>query len=320
MISAMFLAESNLTNALGLAAATVASMFWAVSVVLYRRVGRVMPPVMLNMTKGFVAVAILSVVLLVDWKGLGNAQWDLSNKMLLLMALSGVIGIGIGDTMFFAGLNRMGARRMLLLFMINPVVTVVAAWALMDEPLSWIQVVGVALTCGGVAWVIAERNTKQTDGHVDPLGVIFGIGAATCQATGVLMSRYVFEQGDMTAASSAWLRLAAGSLILVLFLPMDRLLKDPGGEDHHHPAHPSKAQTYVMFTVALMLGTVGGIWLMQTSVKYANEVGVAGTLLSLSPLFVLPIVAMLGEHISRRAVLGAVVTIAGIAMLYIFSA
>jgi len=55
------------------------------------------------------------------------------------------------------------------------------------------------------------------------------------------------------------------------------------------------------------------------SVKYAGELGVASTLLSTSPLFVLPIAAMLGETISRRAVLGAIITIAGVALLYSMS-
>ena len=62
------------------------------------------------------------------------------------------------------------------------------------------------------------------------------------------------------------------------------------------------------------------IWLMQISAKHADKAGVAATLLSTTPLFVLPIVAMLGEHISKRAVLGALVTIAGVAMLFAFSA
>eukprot|EP00752_Nemacystus_decipiens_P014405 g12814.t1 len=293
-------------------------MFWAVSVVLYRRVGRVMPPVMLNMTKGLIAVLLLSVVLLVDWLVFKNVPWSMSWGKLGLMALSGVIGIGLGDTLFFAGLNRMGARRMLLLFTINPVITVLIAWALMHEPLSGLQLIGIALTCGGVAWVIAERNTKQSDGHVDLLGIVYGIGAATCQATGYLLSRHILLPGGMTPAASAWLRLLAGSLILVAFLPMDRLLKHAGGEDHHHPAQPSRAQARVMFFVALLLGTVGGIWLMQVSAKHADKAGVAATLLSTSPLFVLPIVALLGEHLSKRAVLGAVITIAGVATLFVF--
>ena len=105
-------------------------MFWAVSVVLYRRVGRVMPPVRLNMSKGLIAVVLLSIVLAVDWLAFGNQPWSMSWGKLALMALSGVIGIGIGDTLFFAGLNRMGSRRMLLLFTVNPVITVLIAWAL----------------------------------------------------------------------------------------------------------------------------------------------------------------------------------------------
>ena len=303
----------------GLIAATVAAMFWAVSVVLYRRVGRVMPPVKLNMTKGLIAVVILSLVLLVDWLAFGNEPWSMSWGKLGLMALSGVIGIGLGDTLFFAGLNRMGARRMLLLFTINPVITVLIAWALMGEPLTGLQLVGIALTCGGVAWVIAERSTGRSDGHVDLLGVTYGIGAATCQASGYLLSRHILLPGGMTPAASAWLRLLAGSLILIAFLPMDRWLKNAGGQSHHHPADPSKTQARVMFFVALLLGTVLGIWLMQISAKHADKAGVAATLLSTSPLFVLPIVAMLGEHISKRAVLGALITIGGIALLFVFA-
>jgi drug/metabolite transporter (DMT)-like permease len=304
----------------GLIAATTAAMFWAVSVVLYRRVGRVMPPVMLNMSKGLIAVVLLSGVLAVDWFAFGNEPWSMSWGKLGLMALSGVIGIGLGDTLFFAGLNRMGARRMLLLFTINPVITVLIAWALMDEPLTALQVLGIALTCGGVAWVIAERNSGRSDGHVDLLGIVYGLGAATCQASGYLLSRHILLPGGMTPAASAWLRLLAGSLILIAFLPMDRWLKHSGGQSHHHPANPSKTQARVMFFVALLLGTVMGIWLMQISAKHADKAGVAATLLSTSPLFVLPIVALLGERISPRAVLGALITIAGVAMLFVFSA
>lgn len=302
----------------GLVAATTASFFWAISVVLYRRVGRIMPPVMLNMSKGLFAVAILTVVIGMDWFVLGNKPWEMPIGLLGLMALSGLIGIGVGDTLFFAGLNRMGARRMLLLFTINPVITVAAAWLLMDEQLIWQQLIGIALTCGGVTWVIAERNAGKADGHVDLLGVVFGIGAASCQATGILISRYVFENGEMTEPASAWLRLGAGALILVLCLPLDKLLKNSGGEHYHHPDDPSKLQARVMFFVALLLGTVGGIWLMQIAIKQSGQIGVATTLLSTSPLFVLPIVAMLGERISKRAVIGALITIIGIAMLLLY--
>jgi drug/metabolite transporter (DMT)-like permease len=153
---------------------------------------------------------------------------------------------------------------MLLLFTTNPVFTAVAAWLILGEPMTMWQVVGVGLTCGGVAWVIAERNAGKTDGHVDALGVLCGLGAAGCQAAGVLMSRYAFAHGEMTAPASAWLRIAAGTVVLCVFLPLDRRLGDPGGEDHHHPARPSKARAAVMLGGGMLLGTVLGIGLQQT--------------------------------------------------------
>lgn len=304
---------------LGLVAATTASLFWAIAVVLYRRVGRVMPPVRLNCTKGLVASVFIGGYVLVDWLVLDHAQWSLSPGLLVLMAVSGMIGIGVGDTFFFAGLNRLGARRMLLLFTINPVFTVVAAWLFLHESLTLWQIIGIGLTCSGVAWVIAERNTGKSDGHVDALGVFFGLAAATCQATGLLLSRYVFDQGEMSAGASAWLRVLAGSVVLLVLFPLDRFLRNPGGAAEVHPTPPSRTRATLMFAIAMMLGTVGGISLMQVSVKYAGELGVASTLLSTSPLFVLPIAAMLGETISKRAILGAIITIAGVALLYSMS-
>lgn len=311
----MILAETSQYPALGLIAATTASFFWAISVVLYRRVGRLMPPVKLNVSKGFLAVLILSFVVGVDYLVLGNAPWSMPIGMLGLMALSGVVGIGLGDTLFFAGLNRMGSRRMLLMFTINPAITAFVAWLLMGEPLSVLQILGIALTCGGVAWVIAERSTGKSDGHVDLLGIVYGVGSASCQAAGILISRYVFTQGDMSEPASAWLRLGAASIVLLFFLPIDQLLKHAGGQYHDHPKAPPKIHARIMFFAALMLGTVFGIWLMQIAIKQSDRVGVATTLLSISPLFVLPIAASLGEHISKRAILGAFVTIAGVAVL-----
>ena len=315
----MWVEPSSDTNAIGLLAATVAALFWATAVVLYRRVGRVMPPVRLNFIKGLIASGVLGAVVLVDWQVRGNQPWSMSGPMLAIMAISGLIGIGVGDTFFFAGLNRMGSRRMLLMFTINPVFTVVVAWLWLDEPMTIVQLLGVGLTCGGVAWVIAERNTGKSDGHVDVRGVIYGVGAAGCQSIGVLVSRYVFDQGQMTAVASAWLRITAGAMGLCLFLRLDRRLGDAGGADHLHPRAPSPARAMVMLGVAMLLGTILGIWLMQVSVKQSNSVGVASTLLSTSPLFILPIAAALGERISIRAVLGAAVTVGGVGLLYLCS-
>ena len=67
--------------------------------------------------------------------------------------------------------------------------------------------------------------------------------------------------------------------------------------------------------ISSFIGTFLGIWLQQISLKYAAA-GVAQTLFSTSPLFVIPIVILTGERVSLRAVLGALLAMIGVGFLF----
>ncbi|MGB3669191.1 MAG: EamA family transporter, partial [Phormidesmis sp.] len=57
-----------------------------------------------------------------------------------------------------------------------------------------------------------------------------------------------------------------------------------------------------------------GIWLQQVALKY-TATGIAQALLATSPLFVLPMAALLGERLSWRTVGGVVIALAGVCLL-----
>ena len=77
---------------------------------------------------------------------------------------------------------------------------------------------------------------------------------------------------------------------------------------------PAKAGRIVLATAT---GTYIGIWLSAYGLLHA-EVGVASTLNATSPIFVLPIAAtMAGDRISRRAIAGAVIAVAGVAIFFV---
>ncbi|MEO1340393.1 MAG: EamA family transporter, partial [Cyanobacteria bacterium J06635_13] len=71
-----------------------------------------------------------------------------------------------------------------------------------------------------------------------------------------------------------------------------------------------------IIAIAATGSTYLGIWLQQTSLKFAPT-GIAQTFLATSPLFILPIVALQGEKISLRAIFGVVISVAGIALMFI---
>jgi drug/metabolite transporter (DMT)-like permease len=81
-------------RALGLAAALGSAMSWALGSVLFKMLGDKLPPIPLTFAKGSVGVVMLGLVLAsVGLRGM-DAQ------VILLLTLSGVLGIAIGDTFF----------------------------------------------------------------------------------------------------------------------------------------------------------------------------------------------------------------------------
>ena len=298
---------------LGLAAAVTAALLWAIGSMLYRMVGRVLPPVRLNRAKGLAASLLFAGVVGWHWWRPGAGPLAVPPRMLALLAASGVIGIGCGDTGYFAALNRLGPRRVLLLFTLAPVLTALLAWPLLDERPGALQAAGILLTCGGVGWVIAERTPGG--GGFDAAGTWFGIGAALCQAVGSLLSRHVFEQTGCDAALSALVRILGGTAVLLLMLPLDRALRVADDQPGTRATRPGPVATWLLLGAAMFLGTFLGIWLQQLAFKLSDNVGVAATLLATSPLFILPLAAAAGERVSARAVAGAALSVLGVAVL-----
>lgn len=288
-------------------AALVAAALWSVSAVLYSRVGQTIAPRELNLIKGVLALVFLGIGLVfarerLDTAGVTAIGW---------LVLSGALGIGLGDTAYFEALVGLGPRRALLVGMLAPPMTGLIALVFLDESPAWTAWLGIALTIAGVAWVVTERVGDQVGGTRAGLarGVGFGVLAALAQATGAVLSRAALTQSAISPLWSAFLRLAAGTVVLVVWIA---LLRRPVGRWYR----PEIARWVASQLVpAVLLGTTLGIWLSQVAFKHAAA-GVAQTLLSTSPLFVLPLAAWTGDRVTPRAVLGVLAALAGIALLF----
>jgi drug/metabolite transporter (DMT)-like permease len=81
-----------------------------------------------------------------------------------VLALSGFIGIFVGDTALFACMNRLGPRRSGILFATHALFSVVLAWLFLGETLSPWALVGSALLIAGVMTAIAFGR-RDTESH-----------------------------------------------------------------------------------------------------------------------------------------------------------
>lgn len=289
-------------------AALVAAFFWAVSSAIYGILGEKVRPLELNFLKGTIAIALLIFTLFLA----GEIDFSYSSSAIILL-VSGAIGIGLGDTAYFLTINNLGVRKSLLMENLTPPMTAALGLIFLSETLSYGAWCGIFITLFGVAWVISERTNvaETTDDRAFKRGIIWGILANLSQAVGGILSRFALVDSDITPLQSTFLRLIGGMAIIILLLAIDR------SAIKNIYSQKSFKQAGAIF-IAAFGGTYLGIWLQQTAYKF-TAAGIASTLTSTSPLFILPIALAMGDKISFRAILGALVALAGIGLLFTYS-
>jgi drug/metabolite transporter (DMT)-like permease len=299
--------ELILTNFRGEIAALVAAFFWATSSTIYALLGAKVPALFLNLLKGLVAIILIFLTFIFTQELNPNC----SLLTVIVLGLSGMIGIGIGDTAYFQALNHLGARKTLLLETLAPPLSAIFAFFFLQEKLNFLAWGGILITIMGVAWVISERTREVVISEKKTFqGIKWALIAAISQAIGAVISRFALATTGISSLWSTLFRLLGGTIIIVIFLV-------------NKPVNSVKIirsiwsrKIMITITITSFFSTYLGIWLQQTSLKFAST-GIAQTLLATSPLFVIPIAAIRGEKINLRAIFGALVALGGIGLLFI---
>ena len=295
-------------------AALGASMVWALASMIFAKLGQQrLSPLAMNLIKCSLALALMSLTLLIQ-RGQAWPTQALAAQVMFL-SVSGVVGLALGDTCYFMALSRIGARRTLLLSTMGPPTTALLAWPLLGEPVTGVMLGGMALTIAGVAWVISERRSGAAAQSL-PQGVLWaGLGFAlisvVCQAVGNVLTK-LGSGPNLAPLELGMIRLAAGILGLTLVVTLRRGL----GQVVAAVREPGQLGLLV---VATILGTYLGIWLLMAGLSLSSKIGVAATLSSTSPLFAMILsVVFLRERLSARTIVGTCVSVAGVALLFIW--
>jgi drug/metabolite transporter (DMT)-like permease len=297
-----------MTLLIGQLAALCAAFFWALATLLYNRSSLHLSAAQLNLVKGLVACPLLLASLLVFGQDIG---FDMTSPALWLLLLSGVIGITIGDTCYFSALRRLGPWHTILLEYLAPPLAAVIAWVFLGEILSLLEIIAALTVIAGVIFVLTEKRMTSVEvpGQLSRSGLAFAVGAAWCQASGLVMAFYALQAFEINAMEAALVRLGGGTVALtlglVLFSP--RLLGTTWIQ--------VKRTRVLPLLSAIFMGTFLAIWLQQVAIAYVTP-GIAQTLLATAPLFMIPLTMLRGKRISLRALAGTLVALGGIALLF----
>jgi len=242
----------------------LSAVLWGLAVILFRKSGEKVHPLSLNAFKN-----ILAIILLVPTMMIFNETLFLKVPVLTygILALSGFIGIGIGDTLLFASLNRLGAGRTgIVVCMYSPFI-IMLSLIFLKEHLTLLQIFGATLIIFAVLIATSEREVRPIDKSRLLSGVLLGVLASAAAAVGVIIMKPVLEQSPLLWATQ--IRLFGGMVALVAiiaFHPQRKILM--------HSLTRTKSWKYtisgsVVGAYIAMVVWLGGMKFAQASVASA---------------------------------------------------
>jgi drug/metabolite transporter (DMT)-like permease len=297
---------------LGELAGLATSVMWAGTSTFFTLAGRKIGSVVLNRVR-----LVLALIFLV------TTHWILFGDPIppqagayrwMWLSLSGVIGLVLGDAFLFQAFVMIGPRLSMLLMSLAPVIATVISWIFLQEVLGFVQVLGILVTVLGIALVVSDRQQALNNGVEDRnylRGVLFGLGGATGQALGLVTSKLGLV-GGFPALSGNVIRMLSAAIVMWLIT----LVMGQAGSTIQRFFKAGRARYYVLG--GAVVGPFVGVWLSLVAVQY-TEVGVASTLMSLAPIFLLPVGRFVfHEEVGWKAILGTMIALGGVAILFLF--
>lgn len=192
------------------------SLMWAVAVILFRKSGEKVEPLPLNIFKNSVALILFIFTMLaadIPFFPAGTRVTDF-----LVLVLSGVIGIALADTLFFAGLNRIGAGLMAIVDCSYSPFVFLCSLIYLDEPMSFAIVAAMLMMVLAIFIGTHEAEQKQrseTGRRKIIIGVIQGLASMALVAACIVIVKPILNRTDPVWAISV--RLLGGMVFLTLW-------------------------------------------------------------------------------------------------------
>jgi drug/metabolite transporter (DMT)-like permease len=249
--------------------------------------------------------------------------------------VSGCIGFGLGDIALYVALPRIGARLTVLLTQcLAAPIAAAAEWGWLGTRVSLAQAAcGVAILLG-VALALAPGRVDATRRSLLVVGLVAGVVSAFGQGLGAVVSRKAYDVStahgvQIDGMTAAYQRILGGLLVTGLtLLPLRtrtpaanpatplraEVAASPATEA---PAHPRLTRGIPWMVSNALAGPVLGVSCFQWALSTTPS-AVVLPIVALTPIVVIPLAWLLeGDRPGKRATLGALVAVAGAAILAI---
>lgn len=281
--------------------ALLTAVFWAGAVILFKRSGEHLPPLVLNTLR----VTVSSVLLLATMLLAGQPPWrPAAWSDLALIIASGLIAIVVADTLFHASLNRIGAGLTAIVDCLYPPLTTVFAFLLLREVLAPVHFIGMALVVGAV--LVSSRAVPPPGVTRQTLiqGIGLGIAGMASLSLGIVIVKPV-----LTDQPVIWVTGMRQFVALVLLWPA-LLATRQGRQDLRHLRLSRAMLRYAV--PGTILGSYLSLMCWIAGMKHTTA-GIAAILNQTATIYIILLAwLLLKEPLTRRHVLACAMAVGGV--------
>ena len=257
---------------IGIISAFGAAISWTYACFIWRSQTEKYKSIDINLVKNIIAFLIFLPTFI-------NYSVLIDSKSIFTLLLSGVIGIGLGDTFYIKSLQIIGTRRTLSIETVSPLLAALSGEIFINENLALRSYIGIVIISISLFILLRQRtnllvNNSTTINEQNNLGIyIFPFLSVLCAVLGGLLSRIVFLESNLSPFQTTEIRLLGAIIFLITIkkFKLNFFLKKLDKNDQKR------------FLLSIFFGTNLGILLQQIVFK-TLPLGVGWSLLSTSPI------------------------------------
>ncbi|MDI6904962.1 MAG: DMT family transporter [Candidatus Bathyarchaeia archaeon] len=293
-------------------AALGAAICWTVSAVLYKEALLRAKPISANIVRCVCTGVVLVVCLAV--MGKFGVLTDLPLYAVVLTGVSGIIGLGFGDTLYMMSLKLIGVARAVPITCIYPLFNLLFAVFLKGEIVTLYVVLGTVAIVFGV-WLLSqeeETSTHELQKKVLVKGVAYALATAIIWAVSITMINMAVtlpgtESLDHALAINT-IRVAAVAVLLLASAPIT---------DRKFSFLKMQRKTLAALISGGIVALALGWFLLTFSFIHTLE-SQAVPISSTTPLFsTISGIIFLHEQVTAKIVAGSILVVVGIFLIFI---
>lgn len=302
-----------ISSHLGEFAALLTAFFWTITALAFTGAGKRIGSLSVNLWRLIIGIMFLCCFTFIRFNSFFPHNIEL--KGWLWLALSGFIGVFLGDLFLFKAFTIIGPRIALLLMSLAPALAAFISWIALNEELEILDFIGMGVTTVGIAIVILTKH-QNVNGEKSKFklrhnvkGIIFALLGAIGQATGLVISK-IGLQSTSNPFFATQIRLFAGVLGFVLLITWLKRWNAVFSSLRNYKAMG-------ILSIGAFFGPFLGISFSLLAIQYANP-GIVQTITSITPVLIIPFsVWFFKEKITFREILGAVIAVGGISLFFL---